>query len=1183
MQEEKDRLRDRLFNKANIFLAIHFLDSWVEKKGLELLDENDLETYAKLHDKFNYDDIKGARDAQRSHLSLHGKFNYGNIKGVIEQVQKKLKGVMDSPDVFFQTEVYFDPKKYEDGKVVYRPLHSAKLIDQIAMISMLQVLVYDHSSYDGVEPSEYSRILPSSFYGNRVSFSGKRLFEPWQEQYHLYTEKINITIRDNCITNNYKYEVNLDLKNFFPSINPKSLYSLFVQKCPAFLTNKEKETLKQIIWKLLIFELSSTLNDEESEWYVGHAHVECKYTKGLPQGLPHTYFLANMFMTIVKQIYEKEIPGEMFFYVDDSVIFTAQDLSKQKSRFSDKIQHINESLKKETNNLLQLCDRQVPKCYYEDTMFVVKVHEPAKEDENESKSYYVELKDIKRDSGEWCLHEISRLTSNMSIDLYSTCDNDEKEFLYRRSESIIKALNNEIKRIEGVGKEFISTPKSSSLIEKSSYKKRLIRYKKFFEYRKFVLWLLLRDEKEALDRLEKNVLDVKNDPEQFIKIYKDESTAAELSFSLRNNLLKDNENFKGEFDQIIKSIYSNHLGHSYINKSLSWEQRKNEECDTYAFLKGLMRTKYDYARHWIASKKNAIFKEILKEWLAEPPFDGCKQHDFQDSSEEKEDEANPKNKDPLLSTFPDFSIENQSVRDELVRKYLNAVYSWLMGYEVSDSFILAKEDDSAITYKDVRVLAVLRNPRVSKEEIRNFWNKFEKDEDEVADYSLLQVLKDFFIFVREAEYIDKLILIHKYCCDTWKQGSKILWFYTLHNQEHAVKLIKLSIRWMHVLSALRIKENDYFNLFASCYLHDISMVTYVDPLRVMNVDKECELKEMWSRLIGIEDNRENDARELFKEDNNKKYFTNYGMEITKALVDAYKKVDLIMESTIRGSHAKDSAREIMTHPELSFLSKAERERIADICSAHGDKADEVYKVPNEAEGRFFNDKLVKIYLRISDVLDISRGRVSELFLRHNLENMEPISRFHWLMHMLTESVDFELTYDEAEPNESSGSYIESRSITETITIKIQVGLPLSVPYFSFKNSSELEKREKLIAEFYEWSEVDTSEKKCIFEYPRHGCDSGDQKGRNAPKEKGTVGTSKKEGENNLNNVCFLCFCFVLKNEYLMKELRALHGYLDASENEERIYYKPKFKIEVIAKPDPHLHEKDVEYLSNIFV
>ena len=49
-------------------------------------------------------------------------------------------------------------------------------------------------------------------------------------------------------------------------------------------------------------------------------------------------------------------------------------------------------------------------------------------------------------------------------------------------------------------------------------------------------------------------------------------------------------------------------------------------------------------------------------------------------------------------------------------------------------------------------------------------------------------------------------------------------FYTLHNQEHAVDLIKNIIKIIKIFSYLKITKYDYYLLFIACYLHDISMV-----------------------------------------------------------------------------------------------------------------------------------------------------------------------------------------------------------------------------------------------------------------------------------------------------------------------------------------------------------------------
>ena len=82
----------------------------------------------------------------------------------------------------------------------------------------------------------------------------------------------------------------------------------------------------------------------------------------------------------------------------------------------------------------------------------------------------------------------------------------------------------------------------------------------------------------------------------------------------------------------------------------------------------------------------------------------------------------------------------------------------------------------------------------------------------------------FYSFVKEPVRIDNLIVTHKYICDVWKNGSKHLYFYTLHNQEHAIVLIQNIVKLINTIDFLKISSIDYYILFLACYLHDISMV-----------------------------------------------------------------------------------------------------------------------------------------------------------------------------------------------------------------------------------------------------------------------------------------------------------------------------------------------------------------------
>lgn len=199
-----EMLKERVLSKKNIFLSIYLVDSYIENK--ELLSPQERQYLAALKDVFD--------------KKIIGK--------IIKKVKKRIEQILSDEEEFFEVTVFFKPKKYDNGETIFRPLHSATLIDQIAMIAMLQVLVYDIGEGGKLIPSELGRLLPSNFYGNRISYNGFQLFKSWQEQYQEYTTKANEMLYNYCETSEYKYEVSLDLKNFFPSINPQVLYNFII-------------------------------------------------------------------------------------------------------------------------------------------------------------------------------------------------------------------------------------------------------------------------------------------------------------------------------------------------------------------------------------------------------------------------------------------------------------------------------------------------------------------------------------------------------------------------------------------------------------------------------------------------------------------------------------------------------------------------------------------------------------------------------------------------------------------------------------------------------------------------------------------------------------------------------------------------------------------------------------------
>ena len=277
-------IKEKIFSEKNIYLAIYSVESYISNK--ELLDQKEKEDLIKLRDTFN--------------LEI--------IEDWIKRVKIRLEEVVNE-DKYLKTKVFFKPKKY-DGKPVFRPLHSANLLDQITAVAMLNVLIYDFDSENKISMSNLSRLIPHNFYGNRVAYEPERLFKPWQKQYTNYTSKANEYYRKFHENSEYKWEVNLDIENFFPTINPICLINYIDQQIPVKYTKEDRNLINKLLEKLIFVELEK-MSVEDLKRYTGKKEIkECKFAMGLPQGLPQSYFLANLFMINVEEIYKDVLPGD---------------------------------------------------------------------------------------------------------------------------------------------------------------------------------------------------------------------------------------------------------------------------------------------------------------------------------------------------------------------------------------------------------------------------------------------------------------------------------------------------------------------------------------------------------------------------------------------------------------------------------------------------------------------------------------------------------------------------------------------------------------------------------------------------------------------------------------------------------------------------------------------------------
>ncbi len=235
----------------NIYRAIYALESYIDE--LYLLDTKANELIGKKDTMVTNRLLQNISDLELYYI-LHDKYNWDIINTVIIACQARIEDIIIKPDEYFETSVFFSLKKYDEDKdkIVFRPLHTATLIDQICMVAMLQVLMFEDSDEMDVAttprrfPSDLLKSIPDNFYGNRGSLNLERIYERWAPNYQAYNRKIVESCDKYSRSHKYEYEVSLDIKEFFPSVSP---FYLFVKICDIlkekYRNNGNKSTESQ--------------------------------------------------------------------------------------------------------------------------------------------------------------------------------------------------------------------------------------------------------------------------------------------------------------------------------------------------------------------------------------------------------------------------------------------------------------------------------------------------------------------------------------------------------------------------------------------------------------------------------------------------------------------------------------------------------------------------------------------------------------------------------------------------------------------------------------------------------------------------------------------------------------------------------------------------------------------------
>lgn len=1085
-------LYEYIISSKNIYNAIYSLDSYIFEKGL--LDDNDMNLYMHLKDKYNFK----------------------LIDAIIKKCKEKLIYILNS-DELFDIKVYFKMKKFNERKkeIEYRPIHTADLITQICIIALLNVIAFnDTGKYRQL--SDVSKLIPSNFYGNIPSIEVESIFYDWHKKYKEYSKSVIDEYNLCQKTQEYKYEVCLDLENFFPSIDPDVIYNILINKMKVTFKNEDHDCLKKLLKKLLFFNICNISKCYKS-YYRDRNFNNSNNNKypslGIPQGLPQSYYFGNICMMEIAKIIEEKFSGKAYYYVDDSVIYTNSD-NASNEKFKSTIKYLN----KKINSVLKsyIKDSKCSQNKFDD--YEIKIHE-------DEKSIVSDIQNEKK-YGRNFLKQINLGVSSITYDLVNALDELQDETIHEKTKLFYNAIQKEIEliknKINNLHKSTSDSDNSSESVE--AYLKLLKRYKKFFLYRIKIIKYSREDLKE--DDLKKYYEKYKientnkftiNDKKHIFEIFDEDIFAAEASLFLKfadtNEKRSEIYNKISKYeDKLTDCIPKNNL---YYTKCLSSNLNSLVVFDEYKTLK-LLNCKY------INKNKKYSYDEIIKNILiiiGEVSLDS-------------------KDKNDLDNVFLGYNLKNYTKfiidnSNTFKIRILNCLLSQLFGVNVNNEFNLFKINNRVLQYFELRILIYIRNNHCEfkkalvhiEEILKEVQNHNIHDK---IDYSILEVLNIFVKYVKNPDYIDNLILTHKYIMSVWKNGSKNLYFYTLHNQEHSVELIREIVSICKSIDFLKIKPIDYYVLFLSCYLHDISMILQPDYNLFIADEEEADI--IYVQWI-------DKFKKIIEEDEDNIFNKSL---IKKFILDFYISMDIFFENKVRSNHAKDSGNFIKSTEDLDYIESTVRNVVANVSKAHGFYTQDVYGIKSTGQNEVINEKFLMILLRLADLMDMTKDRVSLNIMRLNAQKMSKVSQFHWISHAAIDSCNIQSKYNYTKDENSEDdniTFLDKSYFNE----RIEVNLNLNT-----KNLTAMESKK--------CRNID-----CIL----------------LRDDELNLKMLNRIGENAVSckaECNFMCQWMCKKNEYLINELNALNIYL--SRNKEN-----NFNTEIYL----NIHMKDTNSIPQQYI
>lgn len=1117
----KMSLRDYILSDTNIYNAIYALNSYISERNL--LSEEDTILLSRLSDKFDFD---------------------GVVKDVVNKCKKKLDEILNT-DKLFKTNVYFKLKKFDDKKrsIVYRPLHTACLTDQICMAAMLIPLMFDDS--EGKRKySELSKMLPHNFYGNIPSENVDSLFMYWPQKYRQYSNIVNEKCKEYSKTHEYDKMINFDLKDFFPSVNPAFIYDFIIKRLHNNYNAKNLDTLKIVVAKLLYFRIpKSNLNGWTDAYYPNIKdgnYPRISVNRGIAQGLPQSYFFGNLCMIQVAEMMHtlpKLKDSEAYFYVDDSVVFAK---GIQEIDFDGILVDLNAAVKRMTDRLEYKPDKLLPTVYNKEQKkisYQILFHTEGKSticgiDESLNGLEYLFLVQRPLSLGGWIKGNIDEVDDHVSLKKLNILQRIvDAEIKKVKAESAVhqkgsKWQKTRLKWLDRYRKYFIIRYRKLKMIVDGKFESSMIEdfYKDFK-----IDELLDKGKQEGHNDVwtDDDVIDIFNKFEEDI-------FSAEIELLAKGMPFNEVDQFCNKI-QMFEASLSCHNSNKYNTKYLyfhkiaeNFKKQISTDTDRYSSLCRRIRRINTY------KSSKVLLLDLKKD-------NDITEIGFWNKINKFHDKSNQINFWTLLPNFTKFVFDNSN---EFKRMILNCYFSVACNIPVGDNMMLLRRDIKPVKYYEMRILTILRNRRCRNGQFFEFLRTLDYDdlnERMDIDLGIMEAIGIFILKIQDPMKIDRMILTHRLVKSLWHNGSKFLNAYTLHNQEHALNLIKNVVRLTNNVDYLNLKSNDYFLLFQACYLHDISMVIHPNIASFNESSPEAEqmVSDWIFKIEGI-----SEKINAALKDN---HFSLEGInlirkEIGGALIEAFRGVFDFFENKVRYSHAYDSAGYIRKWQTgiLSFISELEAECIATVSESHGWDSIDVYSLKSSAKEELVSLKYMMILIRMADLLDLANDRIDYYILKQNRSQMSLESRFHWISHLITDGfkldADYESRYFKDNEDSVSEDYkLNNHPITEKLHLDIFLNTEILASLQMSKDPCEgicpsIKKRKR------NSNPADHTEALCLeYEVSKDGeiCHSN----------------LCKANADGTRDCPFLCVWMAKRHKWLFSEIAELKSYLNAVNSE----------------------------------